>query len=76
MAERDDDSGRFTETYPTKEFIEALESLGGTAGTQEVADEVGCKYRTANAKLHDLEDEGHVSSQKVGNVYLWSLAED
>lgn len=75
MAERDGDSGRYTETYPLDDFREALHSLGGAAGTQEVADEVGCKYRTANAKLHELEDSGGVSSRKVGNAYLWQLVE-
>jgi CRP-like cAMP-binding protein len=40
---------------------------------EEVADEVGCKYRTANAKLHELEERGEITSQKVGNAYLWML---
>ncbi|SFK67523.1 hypothetical protein SAMN04487950_0525 [Halogranum rubrum] len=76
MAHRDDNSGRYTETYPLEVFIEALASLGGSAGTQDVADEVGCKYRTANAKLHELDDEGRVSSRKVGNAYLWTVIDD
>jgi len=75
MADRDDDSGRYSETYPPSDFIDALDSLGGSAGTQEVADAVGCKYRTANAKLHDLEDNGEITSRKVGNAYLWMLDE-
>lgn len=75
MAERDDDSGRYTETYPPEEFVDALDALGGAAGTQDIADEVGCKYRTANAKLHELEDAGRISSKKVGNAYLWELRE-
>lgn len=73
MAHRDDESGKYTETYPLEDFIEALDDLGGTAGTQDVADAVGCKYRTANAKLHELKDEGEISSRKVGNAYLWIL---
>ena len=73
MADRDDNSGKYTETYPLEEFTDALNALGGSAGTQEVADEVGCKYRTANAKLHELEDRGEIASQKVGNAYLWML---
>jgi hypothetical protein len=72
MADRDD-SGKYTETYPLAEFIDALEALGGSAGTQEVADAVGCKYRTANAKLHELKEEGRVDARKVGNAYLWML---
>ena len=76
MAERDDESGRYSETYPLDEFADALRALGGSAGTQDVADEVGCKYRTANAKLHELEEEGVATSQKVGNAYLWTVADE
>ena len=75
MAERDDESGRYSETYPLADFVDALAELGGSAGTQEVADEVGCKYRTANAKLHELKDEDRVSARKVGNAYLWILSD-
>jgi CRP-like cAMP-binding protein len=73
MADRDGDSGKYTETYTLDEFVDALEALGGSAGTQDVADEVGCKYRTANAKLHELEERGEISSRKVGNAYLWMV---
>lgn len=76
MADRDDDSGQYSETYPLDDFIAALDDLGGAAGTQDVADVVGCKYRTANAKLHELDEEGRITSQKVGNAYLWKLQED
>ncbi len=72
--DRDEESGKYTETYPPEAFIKALESLSGAAGTQEVADEVGCAYRTAFAKLSDLEDEGKLTSRKVGNARLWQIA--
>lgn len=71
--DRDEESGKYTETYPPEIFIKALESLSGAASTQEVADEVSCAYRTAFAKLSDLEDEGEVTSRKVGNARLWQL---
>lgn len=76
MVERDEESGRYSETYPLSDFIDALDSLGGAGGTQEVADVVGCKYRTANAKLHELEDEGRITARRVGNAYLWRLVEE
>jgi len=76
MAERDEESGQYQQTFPLEDFVGALEELGGAAGTQEVADAVGCKYRTANSKLHDLEDAGEVTSRKVGNAYLWQLADE
>jgi hypothetical protein len=72
---RDDKTGEYTEAYPLNEFISALESLGGTGGTQEVAEEIGCAYRTAHAKLTKLEEENEITSRKVGNAKLWQLAE-
>ena len=72
---RDDKTGEYTEAYPLEEFISALESLGGAGGTQEVADKIGCAYRTAHAKLTELEEENEVTSRKVGNAKLWQLPE-
>lgn len=71
--ERDDETGRFSEEYPSGAFIEALEALSGAAGTQEVADEIGCAYRTAYARLSELEKAGEITSRKVGNARLWQL---
>lgn len=62
-------------SYPPEDFLAALEELG-PSGTQDVVDEVGCNYQTSHAKLSALEEEGHVSSRKVGNAKLWCLAED
>ena len=73
--ERDEDSGQFTPTFSADEFVDALRELGGAAGTQEVADEVGCAYRTAHAKLSELEADGAITSRKVGNAKLWMLVD-
>lgn len=75
MAERDEESGQYKETYPLDEFIDALRDLDGAAGTQEVADAVGCKYRTAHAKLTELREEGRVEAREVGAAFLWMLAD-
>lgn len=75
MADRDEDSGKYTETFPDEEFIDAIDALGGSASTQEVADAVGCAYRTAHAKLTELSDEGRVSKREVGRAFLWMLSE-
>ncbi len=72
--DRDQQTGKYTERYTSENFLSALESLGGSAGTQEVADEVGCAYRTAHAKLTELEEDGKLTSRKVGNAKLWELA--
>jgi hypothetical protein len=71
--DRDENTGKYTETYPADDFLSAIESLGGSAGTQEVADKIGCAYRTAHAKLTDLEGDGKITSRKVGNAKLWLL---
>jgi hypothetical protein len=71
--DRDEQTGKYTERYTPGDFLSALESLGGSAGTQEVADEVGCAYRTAHAKLTELESDGELTSRKVGNAKLWEL---
>ena len=72
---RDEETGEYTEAYPSNNFISVLRELGGAAGTQEVADKVGCAYRTAHAKLTQLENEGQISSRQVGNAKLWQLSE-
>ncbi len=72
---RDESSGRFSEEYPREDFLRALEELGAT-GTTDVADYVGCDRRTAYLKLQNLEEEGNIESQKVGNALLWKLVAD
>jgi hypothetical protein len=73
---RDESSGRYTNKYPDHDFIDAIDSLGGAAGTQEIADEVGCIYDTAYSKLVHLEDEERVTSRKIANARLWSLTNE
>ena len=72
--ERDEDTGKFTSTYPHQEFLDSLESLSGQASTQEIADEVGCAYRTAYQKLIELEEDDKITSKKVANARLWMLS--
>jgi predicted transcriptional regulator len=71
--ERDDETGKYTENYPPEKFVSALKELGSEASTQEIADRVGCAYRTAHAKLSTLEDAGKITSRTVGNAKLWQL---
>lgn len=70
---RDEKTGKYTEQYTPEEFLSAIGSMGGSADTQSVANKVGCAYRTAHAKLTELEDDGKLTSQKVGNAKLWIL---
>jgi len=69
--DRDADTGRYTEEYPSGDFVAAIEDASGSAGTQDVADAVGCSYETAYKKLHQLADDGTITRQKVGNANLW-----
>lgn len=71
--ERDEESGKYRETYPPSQFTKALDDLGGAASTQEIAEKVGCAYRTAYAKLTDLDEKNQVNSKRVGNARLWQL---
>jgi predicted ArsR family transcriptional regulator len=75
-AERDNDNGQYTETYPTDEFLGAIDDVDGMAGTQDVADAVGCSYETAYKKLRSLEDAGDVESEKVANARVWLRADE
>lgn len=71
---RDEKSGKFTEEYPPKEFLEALGELG-SSGTADISDYVGCDRRTAYLKLKSLEEEEKIRSRKVGHSLLWELEE-
>jgi len=70
--DRDEKSGKFTEEYPSKAFINALDELGPT-GTTDISDRIGCDRRTAYLKLKSLEEDGKVESKKIGNALLWEL---
>jgi hypothetical protein len=69
--ERDDFSGRYTETYSLDSFINAVED-SGMASTQEIADKVGCSYDLAYRRLKELDSRDKIDGKKVGNTYHWS----
>lgn len=73
--ERDDSSGQFTPEFSDRDFLDALVD-SGSGTTTEIAEAVGCEYRTAYARLGDLDDDGRVSSRKVGNSLLWEATAD
>jgi hypothetical protein len=75
MRDRDSQTGEYDETYPLQKFIDALEELEEEVGTKAVEHAVGCEYRTALAKLKELEERDLVTTDRVGNAYLWSLDE-
>lgn len=71
-----DESGRFTSKYDDETFLDALDDLGGTAGTADIADAVGCPQRTAYHRLDRLADEGAVRKQKIGGTVAWLSVDD
>jgi predicted ArsR family transcriptional regulator len=73
--ERDEDSGRYTDTYTDDEFIEAIKGEGGLAGTGEIATTVGCSHRQALNRLKELEEKNIVISKDVGRSLAWQLAD-
>lgn len=73
--DREEESGKYTTTYPDSDFIEAIQHLEGMAGTSEIAEEIGCTQRTAYTRLKSLEDQNRIESREVGSSLLWSLPE-
>lgn len=71
---RDPESGQFTPVIEDEEIIEAVREHE-PAATSEVGDAVGLQRQNADYRLRQLEEEGRVSSKKVGNSLAWSLAE-
>lgn len=69
--DRDTDTGRYKETYPTDAFLSAISELE-TPTTQQIANEVGCSYDLAYRRLCDLESNGTIRKSTVGNSFLWA----
>lgn len=76
MPDRDDKTGKYTEEYSRKSFKQAIRELDRDAGTQAIADAVGCGYDTAYKKLARMEDAGEVASRKIGNARLWEVSDE
>ncbi|WP_415382961.1 helix-turn-helix domain-containing protein [Halosimplex sp. TS25] len=73
--DRDEETGKYTTSYTNEEFLEAVGELGPGAGTQAIAEEIGCDRDTAYRRLKSLYDEGYLESRKVGMTRLWRLPE-
>lgn len=72
---RDEDSGRFTETHTDEELLQFLRE-SGAVGTADVAEEFDYQQPTAYRRLQDLEERGEVESQKIGNARLWQAHDE
>lgn len=76
MPDRDEETGRYTGEYPSDEFLAAIREAGGMAGTGEIATAVGCAHDTAYKRLQQMEDDGTVSSRKMGNTLVWTTNDE
>jgi len=74
MDENRDEDGKYRETYPDSDFVEAVSELP-VASTQNVAEEVGCSYDLAYRRLGDLLDEGYLEREEVGNSFAYYIPE-
>ena len=73
--DREEETGKYSTSYPDSEFLNAIQDLGELAGTSEIAEKVGCTRRTAYTRLKSIEENGQVVSQKIGNSLVWTLSE-
>jgi predicted ArsR family transcriptional regulator len=74
--DREEESGKYSPTYQPEDFITALDELGGSAGTKDIADEVGCHRDTARRRLLALQEDDRVEKTTVGDAALWTLTDD
>ena len=68
---RDPESGQYTDVYSEEEVLEVLRET--RLGTSEVAEELGCHRTTAHSLLIDMQKEGLVESEQVGNTLVWTI---
>ena len=74
--DRDAESGKYTDAFSDKEFIEAIRTEGGLAGTTAVAEIVGCTRRQALNRLKELQEQNKVTSKDVGRALAWQIQPD
>lgn len=68
--ERDEETGQFSQEYTRWEFLAAIEGQD-TPTTTAIAEYVDCSYDLAYRRLHDLENDGVVTKDEIGGVFLW-----
>jgi len=75
MPDQPHTDGQFGEIYPESEFIQAIESLQ-PAGTQEIANRVGCSRQNADYRLREFAKDDKVDGKKIGNSLVWMRSEE
>lgn len=69
------DGGRFRPKHDDPEYVRAVAERE-PAGTKEVADAVGVTRQNADRRLRSLEDDGRLTSKKIGNTLVWSAVDE
>lgn len=64
------------EQYTDEEFLNVLSGISPPASTAEVAGGVGCSLETAKRRLNNLMENGTLYRKRVGNSFVWSVAEE
>lgn len=75
MKDRDSDTGEFTPTHSDSDLLHFLRTEG-QAGTQAVADWFDYTQPTVYRRLRQLERDGEVESERVGNALLWRVHQE
>ena len=68
-----DEQGRFAAIHTDSDVLTAVRKHE-PAATSEVANELNIKRPSADYRLRQLEEEGEVTSKKIGDSLAWSLA--
>jgi len=61
------------DTYANEVFLDALSDLGGIAGTQAIAEQIGCDPDTACRHLTELKEKELVRYEAGGGSSWWVL---
>lgn len=70
---RRSEKGSYGTEYPREDFVEAIRGIKKTATTGQIAEYVGCAQNTAWVTLSEMEEDGVVCSEDLGNNTAWHL---
>ena len=71
MAQESDDM-----VYPAEAYLEAIDEHAPHATTVKIAESVGVTRQGADYRLRQLEEEGLIESELIGNTLIWTVIED
>lgn len=71
MAQESDDM-----VFPAEDYLEAIREHAPHATTVKIAEAVGVTRQGADYRLRQLEEEGLVESELIGNTLIWMLDDE